>query len=64
MGTIARHLEALDRVAPELLPVYKELARRTIPIARAKGSLDATGAERLADTLEKDGDESYANNDC
>ena len=61
-GTISRHLEALGRVAPELLPVYKELARRTIPIARAKGSLDEAGARRLAGRLEQNGDETHAKN--
>jgi predicted short-subunit dehydrogenase-like oxidoreductase (DUF2520 family) len=53
VGTIDRHLETLGRVAPELLAVYKELARQTIPIARAKGSLDEAGAERLSERLDK-----------
>lgn len=63
-GTIERHLNALGRVAPELLPVYKELARRTIPIARAKGSLDEAGARRLAGRLEQNGEETHANDNC
>ena len=63
-GTIERHLDALGRVAPELLPVYKELARRTIPIARAKGSLDEAGARRLAGRLEQNGEETHANDNC
>lgn len=53
VGTVDRHLETLGRVAPELLAVYKELARRTIPIARAKGSLDEAGARRLSARLDK-----------
>jgi predicted short-subunit dehydrogenase-like oxidoreductase (DUF2520 family) len=51
-GTIARHLDALGRVAPEILPVYKELARRTIPIARARGGLADEAAERLREILD------------
>jgi len=63
-GTIERHLETLGRVAPELLPVYKELAQRTIPIALAKGSLDDEAAHRLTDKLTKQGEGSHANDDC
>ena len=53
LGTIDRHLETLGRVAPELVPAYKELARQTIPIARAKGSLDEATAERLSQSLDR-----------
>lgn len=51
VGTIERHLAVLDRVAPEARTMYKELARRTIPIALAKGRIDATTARRLAASL-------------
>jgi len=60
-GTVTRHLEVLNRMAPELLPAYKELARRTIPIAQAKGSLDDAGARRLCEQLTTHGDETDAN---
>lgn len=51
-GTLARHLEVLARVAPSTAPVYKELARRTIPVALAKGTIDAAAAARLLRVLE------------
>ncbi len=51
VGTIERHLAALREVAPDVLPVYKELARRTIPIARAKGGLSDEAASRLSAIL-------------
>ena len=52
VGTVERHLSALREVAPGLIPMYKELARRAIPIAQAKGTLDDAGAARLLDRLE------------
>lgn len=53
VGTIERHLSALAKVAPDVLPLYKELARRAIPIARAKGGLDAEAAERVSELLDR-----------
>jgi len=53
VGTIERHLDALSRVAPDILPVYKGLARRTIPIARAKGGLTEEAANRLTAILDR-----------
>ncbi len=53
LGTIERHLEALERLAPDTVPVYKELARRAIPIARAKGSLSEQAAARLSAMLDR-----------
>jgi len=52
VGTVERHLSALREVAPNLIPLYKELARGTIPIAQAKGTLDDADAARLLDRLE------------
>lgn len=52
VGTIEQHLSALTEVAPDLLPLYKELARRAIPIARAKGGLGAEAADRLLAILD------------
>lgn len=37
VGTVERHIEALRRHAPALLPTYLEIARRSLPIAEAKG---------------------------
>jgi predicted short-subunit dehydrogenase-like oxidoreductase (DUF2520 family) len=61
VGTIERHLAVLDRVAPEARTMYKELARRTIPIALAKGRIDAAAARRLATSL---GDEQGDDDAC
>jgi predicted short-subunit dehydrogenase-like oxidoreductase (DUF2520 family) len=35
LGTVRRHLEALEASAPDLLLVYRELGLRTIPVATA-----------------------------
>ncbi len=53
VGTIERHLSALAQVAPDALPLYKELARTAIPIARAKGGLDEAAAERVRELLNR-----------
>ena len=37
-ATIARHLEALERLAPELIPVYEALAERTAELAGSRGA--------------------------
>ena len=47
MGTISRHLESLEKQAPPLLNIYKELGRQTIPIALGKGRIDLQRAEEL-----------------
>jgi len=53
LGTIEKHLEALDKVAPSLLSTYKELGMQTIPIALSKGKIDKEKAEELLRLLEK-----------
>jgi predicted short-subunit dehydrogenase-like oxidoreductase (DUF2520 family) len=53
VGTVERNLAALDKASPEAARLYAELARRTIPIARAKGTLSAQAADRLLARLEK-----------
>ncbi|MFC1963848.1 Rossmann-like and DUF2520 domain-containing protein [Chloroflexota bacterium] len=50
-GTIKKHLEALQKSAPAILPTYKELGRQTIPISLAKGKIDQKQAEELAAIL-------------
>ena len=40
VGTIKRHLGALQELAPSLLPIYRELGLETIPIALAGGGID------------------------
>ncbi|HZN18150.1 MAG TPA: DUF2520 domain-containing protein [Micromonosporaceae bacterium] len=50
-GTVARHLDALAVVAPESVPAYRALARRTADRAIAAGRLRPTDAEPLLDVL-------------
>jgi predicted short-subunit dehydrogenase-like oxidoreductase (DUF2520 family) len=50
-GTIARHVAALGEVAPDSLPTYLALARRTADRAIATGRLRATDAEPLLGVL-------------
>jgi predicted short-subunit dehydrogenase-like oxidoreductase (DUF2520 family) len=45
--TIKDHLDALRMRAPEIETTYRELGLQTLPIALAKGKLDATGAAQL-----------------
>lgn len=53
VGTIEKNLAALSEHAPETAALYVELARRTIPIARAKGTLSDEAAARLLERLEE-----------
>ena len=46
-GTIKKHLEALEKVAPAVLSTYCELGRQAIPIALAKGRINQQQAEEL-----------------
>ena len=50
-GTVARHLDALGEVAPDSVPSYVELARRTADRAIASGRLHAEDAGSLLDVL-------------
>lgn len=45
--TIHKHLAALGKYAPDILPLYKELGIWTIPIALAKGTINENTAEEL-----------------
>jgi predicted short-subunit dehydrogenase-like oxidoreductase (DUF2520 family) len=46
-GTIEKHLSALEAWNPSLLTTYKELGLQTIPIALAKGKIDAQKASKM-----------------
>jgi predicted short-subunit dehydrogenase-like oxidoreductase (DUF2520 family) len=52
LGTIQKHIAALKTKAPQLLPVYLELGRQTIPIALAKGKIDESRAKELQTVLD------------
>jgi predicted short-subunit dehydrogenase-like oxidoreductase (DUF2520 family) len=47
LGTIKKHLAALEKKAPSLLPTYRDLGLQTVPIALAKGKIDAVKASEL-----------------
>jgi predicted short-subunit dehydrogenase-like oxidoreductase (DUF2520 family) len=47
LGTIERHLSALEAKSPSLLTTYKELGLQTIPIALAKGKINEQKAEEM-----------------
>jgi predicted short-subunit dehydrogenase-like oxidoreductase (DUF2520 family) len=53
-GTVARHLAALAAAAPESVPVYRELARRTAARAVAAGRLTQAAAAPLLDLLSQE----------
>jgi len=52
-GTIKKHLEALQKVAPAILPTYRELGLQTIPIALAKGRINQKQAQELQELMKK-----------
>jgi predicted short-subunit dehydrogenase-like oxidoreductase (DUF2520 family) len=54
VGTVAKHVAALGQVAPDSLPAYLALARRTADRAIAVGRLRPTDAEPLLDVLAGD----------
>jgi len=47
VGTLARHLEALARLAPEVLPLYRAAAEREIALAEYRGALAPHAAESM-----------------
>ena len=54
-GTINKHLNTLQKVAPALLSTYRELGLQTIPIALAKGKIDEHKAKELQAILKQSG---------
>ena len=53
LGTIERHLSALEAKSHSLLITYKELGLQTIPIALAKGKVNEQKAEEMKALLKK-----------
>jgi predicted short-subunit dehydrogenase-like oxidoreductase (DUF2520 family) len=47
LGTVQRHLDALQRLAPGVLPVYRALAEREVAIAEGRGVLSPETAESI-----------------
>ncbi|HLE42181.1 MAG TPA: Rossmann-like and DUF2520 domain-containing protein [Nitrospirota bacterium] len=52
LQTVRDHLEAMQAKAPELLGLYKELAKQTISVARDKGSITGEVASELLSVLD------------
>lgn len=53
LGTIKKHLAALEKSAPALLSTYRELGLQTIPVALDKGKIDSHRAEEMRQLLTK-----------
>ncbi len=51
LGTIGKHLAALERSAPPLLSAYRELGLQTIPVALDKGKIDSKRAGEMQQLL-------------
>jgi predicted short-subunit dehydrogenase-like oxidoreductase (DUF2520 family) len=51
LGTIEKHMAALEKEAPEFLTLYRELGLHTIPVALGKGRVDDVGAEAMRKKL-------------
>lgn len=51
INTVAKHLDALKEVAPDLLSAYRELGLKTVPIALDKGKIDQRRAKELESVL-------------
>ncbi|MEK7872979.1 MAG: DUF2520 domain-containing protein [Chloroflexota bacterium] len=47
MGTLRKHITALESRAPEVMEAYRTLAMETIPIALAKGSISPARAQKM-----------------
>ena len=53
IGTIKKHINALQKVAPAVLSTYRELGLQTIPIALAKGRINQHQSEELKAILKQ-----------
>jgi predicted short-subunit dehydrogenase-like oxidoreductase (DUF2520 family) len=51
VGTLARHLDALARLAPAVLPLYRAAAEREIALAEARGALAPAAAAAMRTSL-------------
>jgi len=52
-GTIKKHLDASQKIAPGLLSTYREVGQQTIPIALAKGRINQHQAQELETILKQ-----------
>ena len=52
VGTVRKHIAALEASAPSLLPAYRELGLLTLPIALARGRIGEAEADELRELLQ------------
>jgi predicted short-subunit dehydrogenase-like oxidoreductase (DUF2520 family) len=50
-GTVSRHLAALAKATPSLVPIYQVLGRRTLAIARARAGADTAALDEIERAL-------------
>jgi predicted short-subunit dehydrogenase-like oxidoreductase (DUF2520 family) len=55
-GTIQRHLEAMGRATPELLPAYCAMGKLTLELALRAGGLEDAAAAKIARLLDEASD--------
>ena len=53
-ATVAAHCRQIQQVLPELRPIYRLLGMHTLPLAEARGGLNADAARELAALLASD----------
>jgi predicted short-subunit dehydrogenase-like oxidoreductase (DUF2520 family) len=53
MGTVLKHLEALQSRAPQVLPVYCEMALAGLPFALERGILKQERADEIRELVER-----------
>lgn len=51
LGTVRKHLEALNSTVPELTPLFNELGKRIIPLVSVEGNIDDVTAEKMLKLL-------------
>ncbi len=47
VGTVRRHIEAIERLSPEMAVLYRAMTRLTIPLAIARGTLPSASADEI-----------------
>jgi predicted short-subunit dehydrogenase-like oxidoreductase (DUF2520 family) len=51
LGTVKRHLRALQKMPGDMVRLYRNLARKTVDVALRKGQLESAEADELLDLL-------------
>jgi predicted short-subunit dehydrogenase-like oxidoreductase (DUF2520 family) len=56
VGTVRRHVEAIERLSPEMAALYRAMTLRTIPLGIARGTLPPAAADEIRAVVSGDGD--------